>query len=79
MPKYQIVCEVQQSSDIFIEPDRSGDYVVCDGGIIQLIEYQPTLGDLSLTEVSELISGAILVFAIAFIFREIYQFIKDTQ
>lgn len=67
MAKYLMVCDVASSDDIVL---RSWGVIQCrNGANLELIPYQPTLADLSYSQVGELIGATILIFSVAWVFR----------
>ena len=73
--QYTIICDVVNSSDITLSSTNS---VVCNGSL-QVIEYSPSLGDLSPTQLTDLFGYTVWILSFAFLFRFVHDFILNKR
>jgi hypothetical protein len=66
--KYSLICDVADISEI--SQGASGE-IICQGSL-SVVEYSPTLSDLSMSEVEGLLAAVLLLFSISFVFRFVY-------
>lgn len=69
MARYSISCEVDSSDKIYLSTGLNSDYVVCEGGSLQVVEFQPTLANLTEIELLQLFGATLLIFGLAFVLR----------
>jgi len=70
--KYLLVCNTSKSANIHLTSSGS---VKCINSQIQVVSYSPNLGQLNNSQVLELFGATIFLFALAFVFKVLRQFL----
>ena len=65
--KYLIVCDVSSSSDISIKTISSQDVISCPVGTLQVIEYSPSISELSSSDRADLVGLFFLFILLGYI------------
>ncbi|WP_319379913.1 hypothetical protein [Thiomicrorhabdus sp.] len=77
--RYLITCDVESSEDISIQsPSLGGEpYVSCPVGTLQVIEYSPTVSELTLTEINQYLAPIFMLVFVAWTLGLILKFLKS--
>ncbi|CAN8139378.1 hypothetical protein THIOSC13_130007 [uncultured Thiomicrorhabdus sp.] len=77
--RYLITCDVQSSEDIKLTSGAlgGGPYVECPSGSLQIVEYSPTVSELTLTEINQYLAPIFMLVFVAWTLGLILKFLKS--